>query len=165
VRFTPAGIELASGQALPADIIVTATGLNLKLLGGMAVSVDGQAVNFGEALGYKGAMCSDVPNLAMVTGYTNASWTLKADLTCAYVCRLLRYMDRHGYQRCVPHNNDPTLPRRPWIDFSSGYVQRAIDQLPKQGARTPWRLYQNYVRDVMLLKWRPLADGVLRFSR
>ena len=163
-RFTESGIRLRSGRELPADIVVTATGLQLKLLGGMAVSVDGQRVDFSQRLGYKGAMCSDLPNLAMVTGYTNASWTLKADLTCAWVCRVLNHMQRHGHARCTPRLRDPDMPRLPWIDFSSGYVQRAVDQLPKQGARVPWRLYQNYMRDIVMLKWRRVDDGVLEFS-
>lgn len=164
-RFTATGIQLKSGAHLDADLIVTATGLNLQLLGGAALSVDGERVDASKTLSYKGMMCSDVPNLAFAIGYTNASWTLKCDLTSLYMCRLLKHMDRHGYRQCVPRNNDPTLQELPLIDFSSGYVQRAIDQLPKQGARTPWRLHQNYVRDLFLLKYRSVVDEGMEFSK
>jgi len=109
-------------------------------------------------------MYSDVPNLASSFGYTNASWTLKCDLTCEYVCRLLNRMDRHGYRQATPRNNDPTLAAEPWLDFSSGYVQRAIAQLPKQGSKAPWRLYQNYIRDLITLRFGKVDDGVLEFS-
>jgi monooxygenase len=162
--FTETGIKLQSGQEIAADLVVTATGLNLQLLGGMQVSVDGSPVDFSKTLNYKGMMYSGVPNLASAFGYTNASWTLKCDLTCAYVCRLLNHMERKGYRQCVPQNDDPTLGEEPWIDFSSGYVQRVIDQLPKQGAKKPWRLYQNYALDIASLKFGSLEDGVMRYS-
>ena len=110
-------------------------------------------------------MYSDVPNLAVVSGYTNASWTLKADLVCEYVCRLLNHMQKNGLGQCTPRNGDPTMPRLPWVDFSSGYIQRAIDKFPKQGSRRPWRLHQNYARDLMSLRYGSLRDKAMVFSR
>ncbi|HVX75757.1 MAG TPA: NAD(P)/FAD-dependent oxidoreductase, partial [Bradyrhizobium sp.] len=162
--FTPKGIRLQDGSELEADIIVTATGLNLRLLGGLEVSVDSRRIDFARALTYKGMMYSDVPNLASALGYTNASWTLKCDLTCEYVCRLLNYMDRRGYKQCVPHNVDPAIAELPSLDFTSGYVQRAIATLPKQGSKRPWRLYQNYALDIVSLRYGRIEDGVLRYS-
>ena len=162
--FTETGVELASGAALEADIVVTATGLNLLALGGMDLAVDGEPVALADRLGYKGMMLSDVPNLALVVGYTNASWTLKADLTCDYVCRLLRYMDEHGHRQVTPRNHDPALETRPFIDLRSGYVTRALDRFPKQGVRAPWRLYQNYIRDIRMLRHGAIADDVLEFT-
>jgi monooxygenase len=163
--FTEAGLLLESGAELEADAIVTATGLDLVPLGGLELAVDGDEVRLPETLGYKGMMLSDVPNLAFAVGYTNASWTLKADLTCEYVCRLLNYMDEHGYRQVTPRNDDPALGREPFIDFSSGYVLRAIDRFPKQGSRVPWRLHQNYIRDIRALRRGPLEDGALEFAR
>ncbi|HEY0821161.1 MAG TPA: FAD-containing monooxygenase EthA, partial [Rhizobacter sp.] len=113
----------------------------------------------------KGTMYSDVPNLAVSFGYTNASWTLKCDLTCEYVCRLLNHMKRHGYRQCTPRIRDPELKAEPWIDFSSGYVQRAAAHLPKQGSKAPWKLYQNYVRDLITLRFGRIDDGVMEFTR
>jgi monooxygenase len=161
--FTEQGIRLASGQELQADLIVTATGLNLVAAGGMEIAVDGREVELGQTMSYKGMMLSDVPNLAVATGYTNASWTLKCDLTCEYVCRLLNHMAAHGYQVCTPRR-DPTVAEMPFIDFSSGYVLRAIDRFPKQGSKAPWRLYQNYVLDILSLKRGAIEDEVLEFS-
>jgi monooxygenase len=163
--FTESGIRLASGVELEADQIVTATGLELIPLGGTQVVVDGREVDVSQALGYKGMMLSGVPNMALTFGYTNASWTLKCDLTCAYVCRLLNHMDANGFQLCVAENHDPTLAVEPFIDFSSGYVQRAISKFPKQGSRAPWRLYQNYALDIMSLRRAPLEDEAMRFER
>jgi cation diffusion facilitator CzcD-associated flavoprotein CzcO len=165
-RFTPTGILLASGRELPADLIVTATGLKLQLFGGVAVTVDGAKVKASDRLVYKGMMLSDVPNLAFAIGYTNASWTLKVDLVAAYVCRLLQHMDQHGYRSCVPRlrPDDRQRGTRPLIDFSSGYVERAVDGLPKQGAVAPWRLYQNYVLDRTSLHHAPVTDEVMRFG-
>jgi monooxygenase len=162
--FTKNGIRLKDGSELAADIIVTATGLNLQVLGGMEVSVDGRAVDFARTLNYKGMMYSDVPNLASSFGYTNASWTLKCDLTCEYVCRLINYMDRHRYRQCMPHNIDPTVTELPSLDFSSGYVQRAIAKMPKQGSKRPWRLYQNYALDIVTLRFGTVDDGVMKYS-
>jgi monooxygenase len=164
-RFTERGVLLRSGQQLAADLIVTATGLNLLALGGAQLVVDGRAVQLPETLGYKGMMLSGVPNFAFAIGYTNASWTLKCDLTCEHVCRVLNHMDAHGYAHCTPVNDDPSIKGEPFIDFSSGYVRRAVDQFPRQGQRSPWRLYQNYALDIVALRLRPLEDGVLRFSR
>jgi monooxygenase len=162
--FTPTGIKLESGAELPADVVVTATGLNLLPLGGVQLSVDGAPVEVSKTLSYKGMMCSDVPNMAFAIGYTNASWTLKCDLTSAYVCRLLNYMDRRGYTQCTPHNVDPEVQALPFIDFSSGYVTRAIHKMPSQGSKAPWRLYQNYALDILSLKFGALDDGAMRFS-
>jgi hypothetical protein len=130
----------------------------------MQVVVDGKAVDFGKTLCYKGMMYSDVPNIASAFGYTNASWTLKADLTCGYVCRLLNYMSEHGVRQCTPRNFDAALATEPFLDFSSGYVVRSMDKFPKQGARAPWKLYQNYALDILTLKFGKVADGVMEFS-
>jgi monooxygenase len=158
--FTERGVRLASGAELEADVIVTATGLNLLLLGGMTFVVDGREVDLSETVGYKGIMFSGMPNLAVTLGYTNASWTLKADLAAHYVCRLLNHMDAHGYRVCTPRAPDPALPTHPFIDLASGYVLRSIDLLPRQGDTTPWRLHQNYPRDIRMLRSGPLDDEV-----
>jgi monooxygenase len=163
--FTDKGIRLASGAELDADLIVTATGLNLLALGGMQLAVDGRDVEVSETMSYKGMMLSGVPNMAIAFGYTNASWTLKADLTCEYVCRLLNHMDAHGYVECRPCERDPAMPEEPFIDFSSSYVLRSIDKFPKQGARAPWRLYQNYALDIFSLRFGSLTDEGIEFSR
>jgi cation diffusion facilitator CzcD-associated flavoprotein CzcO len=162
--FTETGLRLASGQELPADIVVTATGLKLQLLGGIGLTVDGTRVDLSKSLSYKGMMYSDVPNLATAFGYTNASWTLKCDLTCGYVCRLLNYMAARGYDQCRPAR-DPQVIEAPFLEFTSGYVQRGLDQLPRQGARKPWKLYQNYALDLMALKFGKVNDGTMQFSR
>ncbi len=162
--FTPTGLKLKSGATLDADIIVTATGLNLQVLNGVTFTVDGQPVDPSRTLNYKGMMYSDVPNMASSFGYTNASWTLKCDLTCEYVTRLLNHMDSTGMRQCTPRNTDPTIGEEPWLDFSSGYVQRSIDKFPKQGSRTPWKLHQNYARDLMALRYGKVDDGVMEFS-
>jgi cation diffusion facilitator CzcD-associated flavoprotein CzcO len=164
-HFTENGIQLKSGDFLEADIVVTATGLELLVLGGMQLSVDQEPVKIPETLGYKGMMFSDVPNFALAAGYTNASWTLKCDLTSDYVCRLLSYMDKHDYQYCVPKINDPQMQRIPFLDLASGYVDRAIDQFPKQGTKAPWRLYQNYLLDILNLRFASLRDKAMKFYR
>ncbi|WP_432895957.1 flavin-containing monooxygenase [Micromonospora matsumotoense] len=162
--FTPGGIRLGSGVELPADIVVTATGLQLLALGGMTLTVDGADVDLGATVAYKGMMLSGVPNFALTIGYTNASWTLKADLVAGYVCRLLRHLDATGQQVVTPvAPTDGALS--PIIDLRSGYVLRSVDGLPKQGSRAPWRLHQNYVRDVLLMKHGRLDDEGVRFSR
>jgi monooxygenase len=163
-RFTPGGVRLESGAELEADIIVTATGLNLQAIGGIELSVDGEPVSLPDRLAYKGMMLSRVPNFAFTIGYTNASWTLKADLVAEYVCRLLAYMDEHGYRQCVPVDDDPTIERRPLLDFAAGYVQRSIHLFPKGGSRAPWRLGMSYAHDVVTLRHRGLEDGALRFA-
>jgi monooxygenase len=161
-RFTDQGLRLASGRELPADIVVVATGLKLNVLGDVAVRIDGRACDLGHTIAYKGMMLSDVPNLALAFGYTNASWTLKADLTAGYVCRLLRYMDRHGHAVAVPRRDPAVLPQ-PFLTFTSGYVQRALAVLPKQGSHRPWQVYQNYLLDLFNLRYGRIADGVMQF--
>ncbi|HEX3912662.1 MAG TPA: NAD(P)/FAD-dependent oxidoreductase [Steroidobacteraceae bacterium] len=161
--FTENGIRLRSGKELQGDIIVTATGLNLVALGEIQISVDGRPIEPGKALNYKGTMYGGIPNLASTFGYTNASWTLKSELTCDYICRLLNHMQAKGYQVCVPQNDDPSVQLEPWLNLTSGYIQRVADKLPKQGSKAPWRLHQNYVKDLMSLKFGSLDDGVLRF--
>ncbi len=164
-RFTPKGLRLRSGRTLEADIVVAATGLKLQLLGGVELSVDGEALSLSQSMGYKGSMFSDVPNLASCFGYTNASWTLKCDLTCDYVCRLLNYMDQRDYAYAVPRKRDPELTEEPMLSFSSGYVQRSIQNFPHQGSKPPWKLRQNYALDLLDLKFRRLDDGSLEFHR
>ena len=163
-RFTKTGIRLKSGAHLDADLIVTATGLNLQVLGGLQLSVDGVPVDLAKTLNYKGLMFSGVPNLASSFGYTNASWTLKCDLTCEYVCRLLNHMKKRGLKQCTPRNTDASITEQPWVDFSSSYFARTMHLFPKQGSKAPWKLYQNYPRDIMLLRYGKLDDGALRFA-
>jgi len=162
--FTETGIRLRSGRDLRADVVVTATGLKLNLLGDVALEVDGRRVDLAETMAYKGAMLSGVPNLAVVFGYTNASWTLKADLTCEYVCRLLNHMRRGGYAAVAPRR-DPSVGDEPLLDFTSGYVLRALHMLPKQGTKRPWKLRQNYALDLLTLRFGAVDDGVLEFTR
>ena len=164
-RFTETGLELESGKRIDADIIVTATGLVVRLLGGIALNVDGAPVNVADRFNYKGMMLSDVPNLALSFGYTNASWTLKCDLTSRYVCRLLRHMDRKGWEICVPRLGDPAPERAPMLDFSSGYVQRAAASMPSQGPKAPWRVHQNYLKDLAALRFGTVADAAMHFER
>ena len=162
---TKTGIKLKSGRTLDADIIVSATGLKMQLLSGVEFTVDGIKADLSKSMSYKGMMYSDVPNLASSFGYTNASWTLKCDLTCEYVCRILNYMDKRGLAFGVPRKTDPSLTEEPWLDFSSGYVQRALDQLPRQGTKRPWKLYQNYALDLMTLRYGAVDDGSMEFHR
>lgn len=162
--FTEKGIRLRSGEELEADLVVTATGLELRFLGGMELSVDGRRVVPSEHTNYKGMMLDDVPNLFMTFGYTNASWTLKADLTAEYVCRLLRHMQAIGAETCTPRRTDPTVKDEPFLDFSSGYVQRALARFPKQGSKRPWKLYQNYLLDVVSLRHGAVDDGTMEFG-
>jgi monooxygenase len=162
-RFTENGIRLVSGAELDADVIVTATGLNLLALGGLELCVDGEEIALADTMSYKGMMLSGVPNMALAVGYTNASWTLKCDLTCEYVCRLLNHMSAHGYARCVP-KRDPSVAERPFIDFSSGYVLRSLDRFPKQGSKAPWRLHQNYALDIVNLRFGSVQDSAMEFS-
>jgi cation diffusion facilitator CzcD-associated flavoprotein CzcO len=162
--FTGNGIRLKSGEELHADIIVTATGLVMQTFGGIELSVDGRDIDPGETLAYKGVMMSGVPNLASVFGYINASWTLKADLICNYVCRLLNFMDSKGLRQVTPMNRGEQAAA-PFVEnFSSGYMQRALTKWPKQGSKPPWRVHQNYIRDTITLKWTPVDDGALEFS-
>lgn len=165
-RITPAGLDLASGRSIPADVIVTATGLNLLVLGGMTLRVDGRPVDVGKTLTYKGMMLDGVPNFALTVGYTNASWTLKADLVAGYICRLLKYLDGRDLQWVTPQapSDVANLELTSLIDLKAGYILRDAHLLPRQGAGSPWRLHQNYVRDFALLKAGRLTDHV-RFGR
>jgi cation diffusion facilitator CzcD-associated flavoprotein CzcO len=162
--FTETGIRLKSGEELEADIVVTATGLKLLLAGDVAFDVDGERRDLSKTLSYRGMMFSDVPNLSYSFGYTNASWTLKADLTSAYLCRLLNHMDAKGTPIALPRR-EPGVEEVPFLDFSSGYVQRALDILPKQGVKKPWKLHQNYARDMASLRYGSLEDGIMQFLR
>ncbi|MEM9730130.1 MAG: NAD(P)/FAD-dependent oxidoreductase [Myxococcota bacterium] len=163
-RFTEDGIRTGSGRDIPADIVVAATGLNLKFLGGVSLEVDGEAIDLPKTVTYKGMMCSGVPNMAMSLGYSNASWTLKSDLTAEYVCRLLNHMDDHGYAFCCPRFDDPTVEARSMLPLTSGYVQRGRQLFPQEGSRRPWRLHQNYALDLMELRMRSVDDGAMRFE-
>ncbi len=163
--FTPGGIKLESGRELEADVVVTATGLNLLFLGGMKIEVDGEEPDQSQLLAYKGMMLSDIPNLIFTIGYTNASWTLKADLVAEYLCRLLNHMDAGGYDICVPHLSDPSVTPEPILDFNSGYVLRAVADLPKQGSKEPWKLRQNYAVDLRALRYGSLEDDAMQFKR
>lgn len=163
-HFTETGITLESGAHLEADLIVTATGLRLSILTGVTLEVDGQVVDLSRQLLYKGMMLSDVPNMAASVGYTNASWTLKSDLIAQHVCRLLAHMRAHGYVQVTPRR-DPAMREIPVFDFTSGYVQRALPQLPRQGERAPWRLYQHYVKDLLTLRYGRVDDPALEFRR
>jgi cation diffusion facilitator CzcD-associated flavoprotein CzcO len=162
--FTETGIRLRSGEELAADIIVTATGLSMRLMSGARLVVDGKPVDVSKTMSYKGMMYSDIPNFATAMGYTNASWTLKCELTSAYVCRLLNHMARHGYTHCTPRRRDPSITEEPLLTFTSGYIQRAMDTLPHQGSRRPWKLYQNYALDLLSLRFGRLEDGTMEFA-
>jgi monooxygenase len=148
---------------VPADFVVMATGVKLIAMGDINVTIDGKPLDSSQAMAYKGMMLSDVPNLAITFGYTNASWTLKADLTAAYVCRLLRHMDRHGYAVAMPQR-DPNVVAQPFLSFTSGYVQRAGGILPQQGVRPPWKVHQSYFADMLTIRWDRIADGVMQFK-
>ena len=163
--FTETGMQLRSGQELTADIIVTATGLSLKLMSGVQLVVDGVPVELSRTMSYKGMMYSGIPNLASAFGYINASWTLKCELTAGYICRLLNYMEQHGYTQCTPQRQDASIAEKPALDLTSGYVQRAIDTLPRQGSRKPWKMYQNYVRDLLNVRFSRVDDGTMEFTR
>jgi monooxygenase len=163
--FTERGIELESGAELEADVIITATGLNLLFLGGVQLAVDGEDVDPSTRMTYKGMLLNDVPNFALTLGYTNASWTLKADLTSEYVCRLLNHMDANGYSNCVARITDPSVVEEPVLDFTSGYVLRSLDKLPKQGSKEPWRLRQNYALDLRAIRHGSVEDEAMKFSR
>ena len=162
--LTEAGIRLKSGAELQADIVVMATGLKLNLLGDVKFSIDDAALDASKALTYKGMMFSGVPNLASVLGYTNASWTLKAEITCEYVCRVLNHMKRRGYDAATPAR-DPSVAEAPLLDLKSGYVQRGLDILPKQGSKRPWKLHNNYIRDAMAFRFGSIDDGTMKFTR
>lgn len=163
-RFTERGLRLTSGEELEADVIVTATGFSLQWLGGIPLDVDGAPVRPEDEMVYKGCMLSRLPNCAFVFGYINSSWTLRAELVCDYVCRLLNYMDTEGYQECHV-DRDPSVQPVPLLDLQAGYIKRAEGTLPSQGDRDPWRFNQNYALDVALLRAQPIDDGTLRFDR
>jgi cation diffusion facilitator CzcD-associated flavoprotein CzcO len=165
ITFTERGVQLASGRELEADIIVTATGLNVQAMGCLSLTVDGALVSLPDTIAYKGMMLSGVPNLAYAIGYTNSSWTLKVGLLCEHFCRLLRHMDASGYDTARPEPADPGMPTRPLLDFGAGYIQRAIDQLPRQGDRAPWLTSMSYAGDARLLRRLPVTDRELRLSR
>jgi monooxygenase len=163
--FVPEGIKLNSGEVLEADIIITATGLNMQLLGGLAPTLNGQPIDLTALMTYKGLMFSGIPNFAITFGYTNASWTLKADLVSEFVCRVLNYMDDNGFDRVVPEHPGAAVDELPFMDFSPGYFLRAIDQLPKSGSRAPWRLKQNYFLDLRLIRQGKVDDEALHFTK
>ncbi|MGX5185115.1 flavin-containing monooxygenase [Streptomyces avermitilis] len=162
--FTERGISLASGRRLEADIIVTATGLNVQALGGIQLTVDGTKVHLPDKVAFKGMMLSGVPNFSFSVGYTNSSWTLKVGLLCEHFCRLLDYMDAHGHTICCPELSDPEMPTRPLLDFEAGYIKRGIDHLPRQGTKEPWLMSMNYQADVKLLREDSVEDENLCFS-
>lgn len=163
--FTESGIRLASGRTLEADVVVTATGLNVQAMGGVTLEVDGEPVTLADTVAYKGMMLSGVPNFAYAIGYTNSSWTLKVGLLCEHFCRLLAHMDAHGYDVARPVVADPRMPLRPFLDFGAGYIRRVLDQLPRQGDQAPWLTSMNYTGDVKLLRRLPVEDSQLRFGR
>jgi monooxygenase len=161
--LTENGIKLSSGESLDADIIVSATGLDIQIMGGIEVRVDGEEYDFSKKMIYRGILFQDLPNLGMIFGYTNASWTLKADLVSEYMCRMINHMDATGTQYAVPEDHE-SISRIPFMDMSSGYIQRALSKVPQQGEKLPWRLYQNYMKDMMMLRFGKLNDGILSFK-
>ena len=162
--FTKTGLRLESGAELDADIVITATGLDLLFLGGVTLSVDGDDVKIADKITYKGMMLSDVPNLAVAVGYTNASWTLKCDLTCGYVVRLLTRMHESGMRQCTPHNSDASITGEPLLSLTSGYVQRSADRFPKQGSKFPWQVHNSYLHDYRAMKLRGIDDDAMTFT-
>ncbi len=162
--FTADGIRLVTGEEVPADIVVTATGLDLLFVGGITLTVDGAAVEIPKRLAYKGMMLEGVPNFAMAVGYTNASWTLKAELTCDYICRVLNHMRKVGLREVTPVNNDPGVTPAPLLSLNSGYVNRAMDRFPKQGSKHPWQVHQSYLKDYRAIKRSGVTDDALVFS-
>lgn len=162
--FTAKGIKLKSGEELEADIIITATGLDLQMLGGMALTVDGAPYEVSKAMNYKGVMFQDLPNFGMMFGYTNASWTLKSDISSEFLCRVIRHMDKNGLRQCMPHNSDPSVAQEDFVAMRSGYLQRALSKLPRQGNKAPWKVYMNYAMDLAVLRYKSVDDGVLSFS-
>ncbi|TNF17990.1 MAG: NAD(P)/FAD-dependent oxidoreductase [Pseudomonadales bacterium] len=163
-RFTAHGVRLSNGEELEAEVVVSATGLQLQLFGGIAVSVDGVPFEAPKSMGYRGIMLRDLPNLAVVMGYTNASWTLKADLSSEYFCRLIRHMDATGMRQVTPRDGDGQVRPQPFLDLQSGYIERAAHLLPAQGDRVPWKLHQNYLLDLLQLRYGRLEDDYLVFS-
>ncbi len=163
-RFTEKGILLNSGKELEADIIVTATGLKIQLIGGVKPKIDGKEVHTGKLHAYKGAMFGGVPNMAFTVGYTNASWTLKCDLNCSFASEVLKYMDDNNYEVCTPKFDPQKFATEPLLDFDAGYIKRSLDILPKQGDKAPWKVYQNYHKDVKMLNTDTVDDKYLEYS-
>lgn len=163
--FTATGLKLRTGQELAADIVITATGLELQFAGGAEITVDERPIEIGKTVVYKGLMFSGVPNLASIFGYTNASWTLRADLLAEYFCRLINFMDAHGYVEARPKQPDPALPVKPLGNLSSGYFKRAEERLPRQGLKGPWRSPQNYAFDLLRFRFGPIENEMLEFRR
>ncbi|MCP2621763.1 NAD(P)/FAD-dependent oxidoreductase [Mycolicibacterium smegmatis] len=164
-KFTETGIKLTSGEELTADIIITATGLNMQLFGGASLTRNGQEVDLTETMTYKGLMLSGVPNMAITFGYTNASWTLKADLVSEFICRVLNYMDDNGFDRVEPQHPGDAVDALPFMDFNPGYFRRAMDSLPKSGSRAPWRLKQNYFFDLRMIRYDKVDEESLHFTK
>ena len=166
VQFTETGVQLKSGKHLDADIIVSATGLNIQILGGIQATIDGEPLDTSKHMLYQGVMLSDVPNMAMIIGYINASWTLKVDVAADYICRLLSYMDRQGYDEVIPQGDQTELLEDTVMgSLSSGYIARAADVMPKQGKHAPWRVTNNYLEDRKTLKQASFEDGILKFKQ
>jgi monooxygenase len=164
-RFTATGIKLTSGDELTADIVITATGLNMQLFGGARATRNGTPINLTECMTYKGLMLSGVPNMAITFGYTNASWTLKADLVSEFICRVLNYMDTNGFDRVEPQHPGDSVDEQPFMDFTPGYFRRAVDSLPKSGSQAPWRLKQNYFFDLRMIRYDKVDEDSLRFTK
>jgi len=164
-RFTKTGVKLGSGEEIEADIIITATGLNLQLFGGAEIRRNGEKVELNDTMAFKGMMLTDMPNMAFTIGYTNASWTLKADLVSEFVCRVINHMDANGYATVVPQHPGNSVDERPLMDFTPGYVLRALDYLPKAGHVSPWRLKQNYFMDLQLIRRGKVDDEALHFAK
>ena len=161
--FTETGIKLDSGQHIEADIIVTATGLNLLPLGGIVPKIDGEAVSLPECVTYKGMLLSGVPNFAIAVGYTASSWTLKIGLLCEHFTRLLNHMEEHGFTQCTPVA-DPNMETQPLLNFGAGYIQRSLEQLPRQGVQFPWSMSFNYAQDVKIFRKGRVDDPALKFE-
>jgi cation diffusion facilitator CzcD-associated flavoprotein CzcO len=163
-KFTSTGIKLESGKTLAADLIVTATGLNLEICSNINLKVDGRDINLPDTVTYKGMMFSGVPNLVSTFGYTNASWTLGADLTSEYVCRLLNYMNKSSIKKCCPEANSKIENNDDWLNLTSGYIKRSKDIFPKQGKRSPWTNNQNFLKDIFQIRYGKINDGEIKFS-
>jgi monooxygenase len=163
-KFTANGIQLASGDFIAADIIVTATGLNVQFFNNVPFLVDGEKVDFSKKVVYKGVMVEGIPNMTFASGYTNASWTLKCEMTSRYTCRIINYMTKNGFKQCVPVQNDPGLVIKPFLDFTPGYVMRVLDKLPKMGNKKPWKIEQNYFYDKKMFEKSALNDGILTYK-
>ena len=163
-KFVPSGIKLKSGKTIDADLIITATGLNLELCSNISLKVDNKEINLADTVTYKGMMFSGIPNLVSTFGYTNASWTLGADLTSEYVCRLLNYMKKNSMKKCCPDSNYEIENNEEWLNLSSGYIERSKDIFPKQGKKSPWTNNQNFLKDIFQIRYGRINDGDIKFS-